>query len=128
MRLLLDTHLLLWAGYAPERLSAKARGLIEDTDNELLFSAISIAEVAIKFARGLPDFRVEPNILRQQLIDNGYKELALSSSHAVAVASLPSLHKDPFDRLLLAQARVEGIFLMTADRAMRGYVGIVIEI
>ena len=128
MRLLIDTHLLLWVGYAPERLSTKAHGLIEDTDNELLFSAISIAEVAIKFARGLPDFRVEPNILRQQLIINGYNELALTSAHAAALASLPPIHRDPFDRLLLAQARVESVVLLTSDRMVARYLGLVLAI
>ena len=125
MRLLLDTHLLLWLGYAPHRLSAEARTLIGDPDNQPLFSAISIAEVAIKFARGLPDFRVDPHVLRRQLIDNGYEELPLTSAHAAAVAGLPPIHKDPFDRLLLAQARVAAVPLLTGDAVVMRYAGLV---
>ena len=125
MRLLLDTHLLLWLGYEPHRLSADARALIGDRDNHPLFSAISIAEVAIKFARGHPDFRVNPNVLRRQLGENGYEELALTSAHAAAVADLPPIHKDPIDRLLLAQARVEAVPLVTADPVVGRYAGLV---
>jgi PIN domain nuclease of toxin-antitoxin system len=116
--------MLLWVGYEPRRLSADARSLIGDEANDLLFSAISIAEVAIKYARGQPDFRVDPHILRRQLIDNGYAELALSAEHAAAVADLPPIHKDPFDRLLLAQARVEAVLLLTADKVMARYAGL----
>ena len=125
MRYLLDTHILLWAGYEPRRLSAKARALIEDDANELLFSAISIAEVSIKFARGMADFTVDPGILRRQLLDNGYGELPLTGQHSLALTDLPPIHKDPFDRLLLAQARVEGVLLVTGDAVVAGYVGLV---
>lgn len=123
MKLLLDTHLLLWAAGAPDKLSAAARALLDDADNEVLFSAASLWEIAIKRGLGRDDFRVEPRLLRRGLLDNGYCELAITSEHAVAVDSLPPIHKDPFDRILLAQAQVEGITLLTDDAAMSAYPG-----
>ena len=121
MRLLLDTHLLLWAAGEPHRLSAEARGLIEDGGNTLMFSVASIWEIAIKRELGRDDFRVEPRLLRRGLLENGYEELPITSEHAVAIDWLPSVHKDPFDRLLAAQALVEGVTLLTADEQLEGY-------
>ncbi len=123
MMLLLDTHLLLWASGQPEKLSALARGLLEDPQNEPVFSAASLWEIAIKRGLGRDDFRVEPRLLRRGLLDNGYRELAITSEHAVAVELLPPLHKDPFDRMLLAQAMSEGITLLTADEQVARYPG-----
>lgn len=123
MKLLLDTHLLLWAATTPERLSAQARGLIESADSELLFSAASLWEVAIKAGLGRADFQVDARLLRRGLLDNGYVELPVGSDHAVAVAALPPIHKDPFDRLLVAQAMVEGVTLLTADDRVAQYPG-----
>jgi PIN domain nuclease of toxin-antitoxin system len=121
VRLLLDTHILLWATIWPERLSAAALSLLEDEDNELMFSAASLWEVAIKCSLGRPDFQVDPRLLRRGLLDNGYVELPVIAQHAVAVVDLPMLHKDPFDRILVAQASVEGITLVTADPAVARY-------
>ena len=123
MKLLLDTQLLLWAAGVPERLSAKARKLLNDPRNELLFSAASLWEIAIKITLGREDFRVEPRLLRRGLLDNGYAELPVTSQHAVNIDSLPPLHKDPFDRLLLAQALTEGIILLTSDAQLARYRG-----
>ncbi len=123
MKLLLDTQLLLWAAGQPDRLSPAARKALTDPDNELLFSAVSIWEVTIKNSLGRDDFRVEPRVLRRGLIDNGYIELPVSSEHAVNVDALPPVHKDPFDRMLLAQAQVEGITLLTADAQLARYRG-----
>ena len=123
MKLLLDTHLLLWAAGQPQRLSAAARALIEDAANELFFSAASLWEIVIKQGLGRDDFRVDARVLRRGLLDNGYRELPVSSEHVIAVATLPPIHKDPFDRLLVAQATVEGITLMTADPAVARYPG-----
>ncbi len=123
MKLLLDTHLLLWAAGDPKKLSLKARRLIADTDNELMFSAASIWEVAIKRTLGRVDFQVDSRLLRRGLIDNGYVELPVFSAHAVAVENLPSIHKDPFDRLLVAQSLVEGIVLLTSDARVAQYGG-----
>lgn len=121
MKLLLDTHLLLWAAGAPRRLSAAARKLINDPSNQLLFSAASLWEIAIKRGLRRDDFKVDPRLFRRGLLDNGYVELAVTSEHAVAVDSLPALHKDPFDRLLVAQSMVESLTLLTTDRAVAAY-------
>lgn len=123
MKLLLDTQLLLWAAGQPERLSTRAKRQLNDPDNELLFSAASLWEITIKTSLGRDDFRVEPRVLRRGLLDNGYVELPITSEHAVNVDALPPLHKDPFDRLLLAQALVEGITLLTADAQLARYRG-----
>ena len=123
MNLLLDTQLLLWAAGEPSRLSTLARMLIENPDNALFFSAASLWEIAIKRGLGRPDFQVDPRLLRRGLLDNGYSELAVSSEHAVAIESLPLIHKDPFDRILIAQAMVEGIILLTADSVVAQYPG-----
>jgi len=123
MKLLLDTHLLLWAAGQPNRMSARARRLIDDPKNELLFSPASLWEVAIKRALGRDNFQADPRLLRRGLLDNGYAELPILSDHVVAIDSLPPLHKDPFDRLLIAQAIVEGITLLTADAMVAQYPG-----
>jgi PIN domain nuclease of toxin-antitoxin system len=123
MKLLLDTHLLLWAAGEPQRLSATALALIEDPANELVFSAASLWEVAIKRQLGRSDFRVDPRVLRRGLLDNGYLELPVSSEHTVAIDNLPPIHKDPFDRMLVAQASVEGIVLLTVDPLVARYRG-----
>lgn len=123
MKLLLDTHLLLWAADQQGRLSADAVGLISDPANELFFSAASLWEIAIKQGLGRADFKVDARLLRRGLLDNGYSELPVASEHAVAIDSLPSLHKDPFDRMLVAQAMIEGITLLTADSILAQYPG-----
>lgn len=121
MLLLLDTHILLWAAYQPERLSAVGNALLSDPVNTPLFSAASIWEVAIKAGLGRPDFTVDANVLRRALVENDYRELPVTGAHAAAVAGLPALHRDPFDRLLVAQARVEGVVLLTADQQVAAY-------
>jgi PIN domain nuclease of toxin-antitoxin system len=123
MKVLLDTHLLLWAAGQPNRLSVAARRLIDNPRNEPLFSAASIWEVAIKRGLGRSDFQVDPRLLRRSLLDNGYSELPILSDHVVAIDSLPLIHKDPFDRLLVAQATVEGIMLLTLDSVVAQYPG-----
>ena len=123
MRLLLDTHLLLWSAVEPERLSSKAQIAIGDEDNELLFSPASLWEVSIKQRLRRPDFQVDVRLLRRNLLMNGYDELSVTGEHAVAVADLPPIHRDPFDRLLVAQSMVEGITLLTADRTVARYPG-----
>ena len=121
MTLLVDTHLLLWAAGEPQRLSKKARRLLEDPGSQLWFSAASLWEVAIKHGLGREDFRVEPRRLRRGLLANGWRELTISSEHAVATLDLPPIHKDPFDRLLVAQARYEPMILLTDDDVLGGY-------
>jgi len=123
MKLLLDTHLLLWAAGKPKKLPKPARTLIDDPDNELFFSAASLWEVAIKNGLGREDFKADARLLRRGLLDNGYSELTITSNHAVAIEELPSIHKDPFDRLLVAQATMEGITLLTVDPLVAKYPG-----
>jgi len=123
VKLLLDTHLLLWAANEPKRLPKAARVLIEDAENELLFSAASIWEITIKSSLGREDFRVDARLLRRGLLDNGYTELPITSEHAINVDHLPTAHKGPFDRILVAQATVEGITLLTNDRKLVDYPG-----
>ena len=123
MKLLLDTHLLLWAAGEPKRLSASARELINDTGNELLFSPASLWEIAIKRGLGRRDFQADARLLRRGLLDNGYSELPIGSDHVIAIEDLPPIHKDPFDRVLVAQATVEGIALLTIDPLVARYPG-----
>lgn len=121
MKLLLDTHILLWAAGDPEQMSIAARQLLNDAGNELFFSAANLWEISIKRSLGRKDFSVEPRILRRGLLDNGYGELNITSEHAVAIDVLPPIHKDPFDRMLLSQAMIEGITLVTADPIVASY-------
>lgn len=121
MKLLLDTHILLWAAGEPARLSATARTLINDPANAPVFSVASLWEVAIKRGLGREDFDVDPRRLRRGLLDNGYEELPINSDHAVAVDALPPIHRDSFDRLLVAQAMVEGLLLLTTDDRVAAY-------
>ena len=123
MSLLLDTHVLLWAAGVPERLPAAARAMIEDPGTELIFSTASIWEVVIKNGLGRADFSVDPHLLRRGLLENGYTELAVAGVHVLAVDLLPPIHKDPFDRILIAQARIEGITLLTVDETVGRYPG-----
>lgn len=123
MNLLLDTHVLLWAAAEPGKLSADAEGLITDRANRLYFSAASLWEVVIKNSLQRPDFHVDPHLLRRGLIDNGYNELSISAQHTLGVVHLPPIHKDPFDRILVAQAEAEGFLLLTADDLVAQYPG-----
>ena len=121
MRLLLDTHLLLWAAGPSPRLSIEARRLIDDPDNELVVSAASFWEIAIKSGLRRPNFRLDAPLFRRNLLNNSYQELAVTGEHVVAVVALPLLHRDPFDRILVAQSIVEGITLLTSDPRVAQY-------
>jgi PIN domain nuclease of toxin-antitoxin system len=123
MKLLLDTHVLLWAAGQPERLPEAARAMLEDPRNELVFSVASLWEIAIKRSLGRSDFQVDARLLRRGLIENGYMELEIKAEHALAVDALPAIHKDPFDRILVAQSMAEGILLLTADAQVALYPG-----
>lgn len=124
MRILLDTHILLWA--AAGELPNEAARYIEDRENILLFSPASIWEIVIKRGLGRTDFVVDPASLYSGLLSVGYEELAITAKHTLLVGTLPLLHKDPFDRILLAQAASEGIPLLTADEALKQYPGSVL--
>jgi len=123
VKLLLDTHLLIWTAEASDHLPGVAANLILDPENEVHFSAASIWETAIKSALRRPDFTINAGLLRRGLLDNGYVEVPVTATHAVAVGSLPSLHKDPFDRMLVAQATEAGLLLLTSDAQIAAYPG-----
>lgn len=128
MRLLLDTQLLLWAARDTVRLSKRARDLIESEDNSVIFSVVSLWEVAIKHALRRPDFIADVAALRRNLLYNGYEELPLEAAHTIAFAEVPRKHKDPFDRMLLTQAICENLTLATTDDILRRYDGPVIRV
>jgi PIN domain nuclease of toxin-antitoxin system len=121
MKILLDTHVLLWVAGDPKQLSAQARKLLEDPQNQLYFSAASLWEISIKNKLGRTDFKVDLPVLRRNLLDYGFEEITINSAHTLAIEALPNFHKDPFDRMLIAQTIVEGITLMTADSAVAEY-------
>jgi PIN domain nuclease of toxin-antitoxin system len=123
VKFLLDTHLLLWAANEPNRLSKAARSVIATPTHQLHFSAASIWEVALKSGLGRKDFSTDARMLRRGLLDNGYRELAINSEHAVTVDALPPIHKDSFDRILVAQSIVEGMTLLTSDPVLAKYPG-----
>ena len=123
MSFLVDTHVLLWAAGVPDRLPADARTLIENPATELIYRVASLWEVAIKNGLGRADFSVDPSLLRRGMLENGSTELAVTGAHAVVVHGLPPIYKDPFDRLVVAQALIEGVTLVTADEAVGRYPG-----
>lgn len=121
MKYLLDTHVLLWAAGQPERLTESIHDVLQNRQHELYFSSISIWEIVIKRALGRDDFVVDPRLLRYGLINNGYVELSMTSEHALTLATLPGIHKDPFDRMLVAQTMTESMRLITADAVLGQY-------
>jgi len=123
MRILLDTHFILWTLLEPTRLTPQVRAYIDDPSNEPVFSTASLWEIATKKALGNPRFQADPRVLRSSMLAAGYIELPVLGDHAVAIAGLPPIHKDPFDRLLIAQSAVEGILFLTSDRVIARYPG-----
>lgn len=119
----MDTHVLLWAASDSPRLPMAARQLIDSAQNSLWFSAASVWEVAIKSGLGRNDFTVNPRMLHQALLQNDYNELAITGAHAAAVDLLPPIHNDPFDRILVAQAQIESLMLLTGDEVVARYQG-----
>ncbi|MFC6646000.1 type II toxin-antitoxin system VapC family toxin [Granulicella cerasi] len=121
MKLLPDTHILLWFATDAKELPREARRLLESDDHELFFSVASIWEVATKFALQRKDFTIDPEPLRLGLLQHGFQELDVQSKHAMALRTMPHVHRDPFDRMLVAQCLVEGLTLLTADRTLSKY-------
>ncbi len=121
MQLLVDTHLLLWAAAESRKLPREARLLLEDPANDVLYSAASLWEIAIKAVLRRTDFKVDLALLRSALSGMGFTELPVRGSHAEKLTSLPPIHKDPFDRMLLAQSLSEPLVLLTNDAALAGY-------
>jgi PIN domain nuclease of toxin-antitoxin system len=125
VRYLLDTHLLIWLALDDSKLPQVVADLHEDQESKLYFSVISIWETAIKQALGRKDFQVDAGLLRAGLLQEGYNEILVESRHAFEVRNLPQLHRDPFDRMLIAQSRVEGLVLLTSDEDICKYEGTV---
>jgi PIN domain nuclease of toxin-antitoxin system len=123
VKFLLDTHFLLWLPIDHRSITQPARAIISDPRHEFLFSAASLWEIVLKRARFGGGFGFEPREIRRHMAENGYEELPINSEHAIAIDSLPPIHKNPFDRLLIAQAMVEGITLLTADDTIARYPG-----
>jgi PIN domain nuclease of toxin-antitoxin system len=121
MRLLLDTHVLLWAVASSRRLSKDARRLIEDPENDVFYSAASLWEIAIKSGLRRSDFRVDLEAIHTALPETGLVEAPIRAVHAVAVTKLPRIHRDPFDRMLVAQALTEPMVLVTNDAILAKY-------
>jgi PIN domain nuclease of toxin-antitoxin system len=119
--MLADTQIVIWALVVPGRLAPSLRDEIENMAEPPSFSSISIWEIAIKAALGRTDFLYDPQVIRQAAFDRGWTELPFTGDHAVAVRDLPAIHADPFDRALVAQAIVEGVELVTADKALIAY-------
>lgn len=117
MRLLLDTHVVLWRLSGARRLGPNARSAVERA-TELMFSVVSFAEIGVKVAIGKLKL---PDGLREHLADTGIRTLALAPDHGLGIAELPLHHRDPFDRLLIAQARTEGLTIVTADSRFVDY-------
>jgi len=128
MRLLLDTHVLLWAVIEPSRLRAQVRMTLEDPVNEVLFSAASVWEMAIKAALGRADFQVSPRAILEAALETGFTELPVLSAAALRVTDLPHHHRNPFDRLLVAQAMTEPAVLYTADATLCAYSELVFRV
>ena len=126
--LLFDTNVLLWAVEGSPLLSQKASSLLDDTGRQRWFSALAVAEVAIKTGRGKPNFDVDPWLFRSRLLDGGFVELPLTGIHAGRLNDFEPIHKDPFDRLMLAQALAEGVPFVTADALLANYPGQVIVV
>lgn len=123
MRALLDTQLLIWAATDPDQLPDTARAIIEDGTNEIVFSIASIWEVAIKFGLRKPDFTIDPAVLRSALLANRFSELPILATHTFGVSTLPQIHRDPFDRVLVAQSAAESLALLTTDATLARYPG-----
>jgi PIN domain nuclease of toxin-antitoxin system len=121
VRLLVDTHVLLWSAETPEKLSAAARRELQDASNALFFSAASIWEIAVKISVGKLNLSMSPGRLVESLTNSDFTELSITSSHAAKVASLPLHHRDPFDRLLVAQAEIEQLVLVSKDDGLDAY-------
>ncbi len=128
MRFLLDTNILLWAALAPARLSTKARKLMGDPDNQLLFSSVSIWEIAIKQSLKRTTFTGDAYQMRKGLLAANYEELPLTGEHGIRVATLPHIHADPFDRILIAQAFSENLSFVTSDKIIARYPGDILKV
>ena len=121
MNFLLDTHILIWAAISPHKISSELASLLSDPSNHLYFSSASIWEISVKKSLGKRDFKISSKKLHDGLIENGYRELKVSALHAMEVIKLPFIHRDPFDRILVASAIWENMPLLTNDSTLSPY-------
>ncbi|MWQ14035.1 PIN domain-containing protein [Glaesserella parasuis] len=122
MKILVDSHILLWLAWdKKENLSPQAVELLDDPTSEIYFSLASLWEIAIKSSLGKPDFDIDVEALEKGLIQVGCRMLAIELPHILKQAQYPFINRDPFDRLLMAQAEVENVFFMTADTMILKY-------
>ncbi len=121
MNFLFDTHILLWTIAGDERLPARVRALLADPGNDFRFSAASVWEVAIKNALPRRALGISGNSFRREVLAAGFREIPVSSEHAAVVETLPPVHQDPFDRLLVAQAKADGLVLVTHNLLLPPY-------
>ena len=128
MKVLLDTHIMLWAMTDDPRLSKVAREVIEDGRNELYFSVVSLCEISLKHKIHGDQMPVSARKAREAFASNGYLELPFVSSHAESMDDLPMLHRDPFDRMILAQAKGEGMKLLSHDNRFPAYGDFVVAV
>lgn len=128
MRIILDTNVLIRALIEPNKLSPSARAILEDAEHEVFFSVASVWEIAIKSALGKADFQVSPDEIVESALASGFVELPVRTPAALKVATLPHLHRDPFDRLLVAQAMTEPAQLYTTDNDLIAYSELVVHV
>jgi PIN domain nuclease of toxin-antitoxin system len=123
LRILLDTQIVLWLAAEPEKLPRGGAELLANPDAEIAFSVVNLWEIAVKRSLRRPTFQINPRRLRERMIATDFMELAVTGDHALEVEHLPPIHRDPFDRILVAQALHEGLTLLTTDRLLDGYPG-----
>ena len=122
MSFLLDTQIVVWLGVASRQVPERIRSLLSNPDDELFVSSVSVWEIAAKHQLGKLSLPLPPAAFVQQILsDFGALSLPFTQSHALQIRELPSIHRDPFDRMLVCQARVEGLTLVTSDDAIRRY-------
>lgn len=126
---LLDTHALIWLAGEPEKLSNDAISILSDDNNRFYFSSVSIQEIAIKTALNKPSFSIDAEAMTQGLLSAGYLELPMNATHAYNLADLPEMHQDPLDRIIVSQAKMESLTLITNDRNIikycSGYINVI---
>ena len=128
MRVILDTHIMIWAIQGTSRLSQSVRDIINDDNNDVYFSTVSLIEISIKRKAHPEDMPFDAREARKLFVENGYEELPIDSSHAEAMDDLPLLHRDPFDRMLLAQAKAKGMKVVSHDNRFPAYGDFVIAV
>ena len=121
MKYLLDTHIILWSGFDVKRLSRKAKSILENPENTLYFSPISLWEISIKHEKHPEQMAITSERVREIAIKMGFIELPVRSRHGVDIAKLPDIHNDPFDRMLITQARSDGLYLISHDDKVIAY-------